>query len=123
MTVRSVPFLVAAARRTWRFETDAFRLVDTTGRDVGSVRAQTIGFGGFASEHAAHAAGVENDIVHMLARTATSSVLGVPQRVGALPRRPFQSNATRHAQRRLATGSQADGASPTRPAASVCVNG
>ena len=45
---------------------DAFRLVDTTGRDVGWVRGQTIGFGGFASEHAAHAAAIDG--VKALAR-------------------------------------------------------
>ena len=35
---------------------DAFRLVDTTGRDVGWVRPKTIGFGGFVSEDAARGA-------------------------------------------------------------------
>lgn len=37
---------------------EAFRLVDTTGRDVGWVRANAIGFGGLVSEHAAHAAAI-----------------------------------------------------------------
>lgn len=38
---------------------DTFRLVDTTGRDIGWVRANTIGFGGLVSEHAAHAAAID----------------------------------------------------------------
>ena len=38
---------------------DTFRLVDTTGRDVGWVRANSIAFGGLVSEHAAHAAAID----------------------------------------------------------------
>jgi len=38
---------------------DAFRLVDTTGRDVGWVRPSTIGFGGFVSENAARGAALD----------------------------------------------------------------
>lgn len=38
---------------------NAFRLVDGAGRDVGWVRSKTIGFGGFPSEHAAHAAALD----------------------------------------------------------------
>ena len=38
---------------------DAYRLVDVTGRDVGWVRSKTIGFGGFSSDTAAHAAAVD----------------------------------------------------------------
>jgi hypothetical protein len=38
---------------------DAFRLIDVAGRDVGWVRAKTIGFGGFGSENAAHAAAID----------------------------------------------------------------
>jgi hypothetical protein len=38
---------------------DTFRLVDMTGRDVGWVRSKTIGFGGFVSESAAHAAALD----------------------------------------------------------------
>ena len=37
-------------------EQDAFRLVDTTGRDVGWLRSKTIGFGRFVSENAARGA-------------------------------------------------------------------
>lgn len=38
---------------------DTFRLVDTTGRDVGWVRENTIGFGGLVSEDAAHEAAID----------------------------------------------------------------
>ena len=38
---------------------DAFRLIDVAGRDVGWVRPKTIGFGGFVSENAAHAAAID----------------------------------------------------------------
>jgi len=38
---------------------DAFRLVDTTGRDVGWVRPKTVGFTGFASENAARSAALD----------------------------------------------------------------
>jgi hypothetical protein len=38
---------------------DAFRLIDVAGRDVGWVRSKTFGFGGFASENAAHAAAID----------------------------------------------------------------
>ena len=38
---------------------DAFRLVDTTGRDVGWVRPKAIGFSGFVSENAARAAALD----------------------------------------------------------------
>ena len=38
---------------------DTFRLVDASGRDIGWVRANSIGFGGLVSEHAAHAAAVD----------------------------------------------------------------
>jgi hypothetical protein len=38
---------------------DAFRLVDTTGRDVGWVRPSTIGFSGFVSENAARGAALD----------------------------------------------------------------
>jgi hypothetical protein len=38
---------------------DAYRLLDVTGRDVGWVQSKTIGFGGFDSESAAHAAAVD----------------------------------------------------------------
>lgn len=37
---------------------DTFRLVDTTGRDIGWVRANSIGFGGLVSEHVAHGAAI-----------------------------------------------------------------
>jgi len=38
---------------------DAFRLVDSMGRDVGWIRPKTIGFGSFGSEDAAAAAALE----------------------------------------------------------------
>jgi hypothetical protein len=38
---------------------DAFRLVDTTGSDVGWVRPKAIGFGSFVSVNAAHAGALE----------------------------------------------------------------
>jgi hypothetical protein len=38
---------------------EAFRLVDTTGRDVGWVRPKAIGFSGFASENAARGAALD----------------------------------------------------------------
>ena len=38
---------------------DAFRLVDAGGADVGWIRPNTIGFGGFASEEAAFAAALD----------------------------------------------------------------
>ena len=38
---------------------DAYRLVDGASRDVGWVRQKTIGFGGFLSDTAAHAAAVD----------------------------------------------------------------
>ena len=38
---------------------NAFRLVNTAGRDVGWIRPRTIGFGGFDSEHGARAAALD----------------------------------------------------------------
>ena len=38
---------------------DSYRLVDGSGHDVGWVKSKTIGFGGFMSEEAAHAAAVD----------------------------------------------------------------